>query len=445
MPATVLPWLYFGVAYAALATAFATIAWSPRAAAGFFYHARLVGIVHLITIGWITASILGALYIVGPIALRTPMPARWPDGVALGCVTIGLIGMVAHFWLEEFGGMAWSGLMTAAGILQVGVRTMRGIRRAPIPAAVKLHVTFAFLNIAGAATMGVLLGFDKVYHFLPGFVLANVVAHAHFAAIGWATMMVVGLGYRMLPMLLPAAMPGGRSMFASAILLEIGVVGLFCSQVLQSPWSMVFIGATVAGLGAFFGHVKVMFTRRRPRPRDLPGIDYAIRHACLAFVFLGVTVAIGLVLAVAEPSSSTLRAAIAYGVFGLIGFLAQMIAGVQLRLLPLLAWYTAAERAPNAEAIPSMKVLSAQPLAGSAWVLWAWGVPALATGFFLDGIPLVAAGAGGLAMAALVGAGQAARLARHAFGGDGRLSCARHGTNGGRIASRQPAVQAVER
>ena len=57
-----------------------------------------------------------------------------------------------------------------------------------------------------AATLGVLIGFDKVYHFLPGFVLSNVIAHAHLAAIGWAAMMVVGIAYRLLPMILPAAM-----------------------------------------------------------------------------------------------------------------------------------------------------------------------------------------------------------------------------------------------
>jgi hypothetical protein len=34
------------------------------------------------------------------------------------------------------------------------------------------------LNITLAASMGILLGFDKAYHFLPGFVLSNVFAHA---------------------------------------------------------------------------------------------------------------------------------------------------------------------------------------------------------------------------------------------------------------------------
>ena len=50
------------------------------------------------------------------------------------------------------------------------------------------------MNFWFAASMGVLIAYDKVAHFLPGLVLSNVFAHAHLAALGWATMMVVGVG-----------------------------------------------------------------------------------------------------------------------------------------------------------------------------------------------------------------------------------------------------------
>src|SRR5437016_991560 len=113
--------------------------------------------------------------------------------------------------------MAWSAATATAGVLYVAGRVLGGIRRASIPVGVKLHIVFACVNLAIAASMGILLGFDKVYHFLPGFVMTNVFAHAHLAAIGWATMMVVGVGYRLLPMTLPSRMPAGRSTAASAV------------------------------------------------------------------------------------------------------------------------------------------------------------------------------------------------------------------------------------
>ena len=122
--------------------------------------------------------------------------------------------MVAHFWIEEFGGMAWSAGTAATGIPYVMVRLLAALAQSPTPREVALHIQLAAVNLLGAATAGLLLACDKVYHFLPGYVLSNVFAHAHLAGVGWATMMVVGVGYRLLPMVLPAEPPRGRSVIA---------------------------------------------------------------------------------------------------------------------------------------------------------------------------------------------------------------------------------------
>jgi hypothetical protein len=255
LPPRLLPVLYFAAAHAALALAFGAVALDPRGVSGFFYHARILAIVHLVTLGWITASILGSLYIVGPIALRVWFPARWPDYTAFALVVIGIAGMVGHFWLQEYGGMAWSTTTVGIGILVAGVSIVRRLPRAQLPRAVSAHVVLAFVNILAAAVTGVLIAFDKVYHFLPGFVLATVFAHAHLAAIGWATMMVVGIAYRLLPMVLPSAMPHGASLWLSAVSLQVGVSGLFVSLLIRGRHSWLFALVIVAGFAAFLSHV----------------------------------------------------------------------------------------------------------------------------------------------------------------------------------------------
>jgi hypothetical protein len=198
-----------------MALACLAVAVDPRGVSGFFYHSRMLAIVHLVTLGWITNSILGSLYIVGPIALRTWIPATWLDYTAFLFVLVGNVGMVAHFWLEEYGGMAWSAIAVGSGIVAVGMHVATSLSRASLPRAISTHIVLAFVNILGAATLGVLIGFDKVYHFLPGFGLSNVIAHAHLAAIGWAAMMVVGIAYRLLPMIRRRRCPMGRP-FGSA-------------------------------------------------------------------------------------------------------------------------------------------------------------------------------------------------------------------------------------
>lgn len=422
LPPRVLPVLYFVAAHVALAVAFAAVAIDPRGVAGFFYHSRMLGIVHLVTLGWITASILGSLYLIGPIALRVTIPSEWPDDVAFAFVVAGIVGMVAHFWLQDYSGMAWSASTVGTGILIAGVRVTRCVGLAPLPAAIRAHIVLAFANVLGAAVMGILIGFDKVYHFLPGFVLANVFAHAHLAAIGWASMMVVGVAYRLLPMVLPAEMPKGRGLWTSAILLQGGVTGLFVSLLFRSRATIVFAVVIVGGFAAFVRQVVWMVRRPRPRPPGLKMPDPAVLHAALALVSLVGACALGLWLVTSAESEATLRGAMAYGVLGLVGFLAQLIVGMEGRLLPLFAWYWAYANTGYRGPVPSPHQMAWRGGQEIVFVLWVFGVPALAGGLAFDAVPFVSAAAWSLLAATLLDSANVFRIVRNAFVGATRGS-----------------------
>lgn len=415
LPPRLLIVLYFGAAHLALALASAGVALDPRGVSGFFYHPWMLAIVHLVTLGWITASILGAIYIVGPIALRLELPATWVDYTAFGLVLTGIVGMVAHFWIEEYPGMAWSAATVGAGILLVGARVASRIRLANLPAAVSAHIALAFLNVLGAATLGTLIGFDKVYHFLPGYVLTNVFAHAHLAAIGWASMMVVGVGYRLLPMVLPAEMPSGPRLWTSAVCLQIGVSGLFVTLLLRHPIVWLFALVIVGGFGAFLSQVLWMLRHRRPKPSGLRTPDPAVLHAAASLASLAIASALGVWLTIAEPSSTTLRAATAYGVFGLVGFLAQMIVGMEGRLLPIFASYWAYANTGHKGPVPSPHGMAWRGGQLVVFALWLVAVPALAAGLAFEIVPLVGVGAWCLLTATVINGVNVAKILRHAF------------------------------
>lgn len=412
LPDRRLPLLYIGTAHVSLALAFACAAYWPRAVVGFFYHSWMVALVHLVTLGWITLSMLGALYIVAPVALRTPLPARRSDYVAYGFVTIGLAGLVAHFWIQEFIGMAWCAALAAIGAASVMARVSTALWRSPAPAEVKLHIWLAAANFLGAATAGTLLGFDKTYHFLPGFVLTNVFAHAHLAAIGWATMMAVGVAYRLLPMVLPTRPPSGRSVAASAILLETGVIVLFAGLVTHTAWALAGGVFIAAGLACFFIQVNVMASHPRPRPAGAATPDYAVRHAVVAGIWLMAAVAMGLVLLIAPMSERSLRLAMAYGVAGLIGFLSQLILGLEVRLLPMHAWYWQFADTDFKGPVPAPHAMGSQRLRGVVFCAWLAGVPLLALGFFFDAPMVVSAGAWALLAGVVIAAVNGVSLVR---------------------------------
>jgi hypothetical protein len=393
LPTRVLPLLYLGTAHVSLALAFLFAACWPHAVAGFFYHAWLIGLVHLVTLGWITFSILGTIYIVGPLALQIEMPARALDYVAYACALVGLTGMVGHFWTQQYAGMAWSAGTVASGVLYMTVRIVLRVRHARIQGAVKLHIILACVNFWLAASMGLLIAIDKVAHVLPGFVLANVFAHAHLAALGWATMMVVGVGYRLLPMIFPSKIPSGRSLWGSAVLLETGVLGLFTTLLLRSAWTIVFGVTIVAGLAVFIAHV--VWMRRHPaaRPPGVQRIQFGLLHAVNAAVSLVVAGTIGMALLAMPVSPRSLQWAAAYGVLGLIGFLAQMVIAMEARLLPMVTWFWAYEASRYKVSPPSPHVMRDRILQAIVFGAWTFGVPALATGMWTMSSRLVSVGA----------------------------------------------------
>jgi hypothetical protein len=378
-PTSAVPVAYYATAHAAIAAAFLALVIDPRLPGGSFYQPRVVALVHLLTLAWLSGSILGSFYIVAPLALRVPMAVGGRDWIAFAGFTAGVLGMVAHFWVNRYDGMAWSAVLVFAAIAFVGWRAVRGLPGSTAPWPVTLHVGLAFINMLTAALLGIVIGFDRTRAFVSVSPLALMFAHAHVAAIGWAMMMVIGLSYRLIPMILPAAMPTGASLALSAVLIEAGL-GLLVVQLLRESRA-VWIGALliVAGLASFVMHIRRTVAHRLPRPPALPSRDWSTWQVHAAFVWLLAAAALGLALAMGVSDEYRLATMWVYGVAGLVGFLAQIVTGMQGRLVPLYAWYRALGSGGAPPAVAANSLPSAS-FARAIFLLWTAGVPLLAWG-----------------------------------------------------------------
>jgi hypothetical protein len=384
VPDRVLPVRYFVFAHLCLLTAFLAFAVVPRSLAGFFYHPKLLGVVHLVTLGWISASILGALYMILPMALRSPLPAGRLDRWTFWCFAIGVLGIVSHFWIDQASGMVWSAGLVVAALATVGWRVVRSLARGAAPPEHRLPFHLAFGNVLLAGLLGMLIGIDKDKHLLGGFVLDHVAAHAHLAALGWATFMVIGAGYRLLPMFLPAAAPRGRALVLEALVTEIGLLGTVTGIYLGARWTALPGAVFVLGLALFLRRLLWMLANRKPSPRGLVRPDPAMVHVGAAFACLVLAAAFGLWLLLAPESPSTPQVVMVYGVLGLIGFLAQMVVGISVRLLPLYAWMRRFSAESFERLPPSPHNIVRRPLHLLVLILWLASVPLLTWGLALD-------------------------------------------------------------
>jgi hypothetical protein len=399
--------LYLGFAHACLATAFFLLARDPAGLGGFYYHPRLIAVVHLVTLGWIGASVQGAIYVVAPLALRTRLPGGKLDNAAFAFFAIGVMGMASHFWMDSYRGMTWSAGLVTIAFAWVGVRVARALPPAPVPPEVKLHVLLAFANVLLVAFLGILLGVNKVAPFLPFAQLQGALAHAHLAVLGFGIMIVIGAGYRLIPMILPAAMPRGAWAYASAVLLEAGALGVAAALMTDRGLRLA-AGLSLLGLVAFFSRVAWMLRHPRPAPAARPRPDVSVLHALQSLAYLALTTGSGLALLFVTDPERSLALAVVYGVCALVGFLSQIVLGVEGRLLPMAAWLWSHADGGFRALPPPLHGLASRPVGLAVFALWTAGVPMLAAGFATDRPHLLGAGAVALGAAVVGNAANAA-------------------------------------
>jgi hypothetical protein len=198
-------------------------------------------------------------------------------------------------------------------------------------------------------------------------------------------MMVIGLGYRLIPMMLPSAMPSGRALASSAVLLEAGLIVTAGALLVGSRWLMAGAVSIVAGLVSAAVQLRRAVRQRRPRPPRLPAIDWSVWQVGSAFVWLAIAIIVGLLLAAgATMDAWYVESAWLYGVAGLVGWQAQMVAAVQGRLVPLYAWYRAFARRGGAPPDRAVHDLISPRLAAAVFAAWMAGVPMFAAGLALE-------------------------------------------------------------
>ncbi len=146
------------------------------------------------------------------------------------------------------------------------------------------------------------------------------------------------------------------------------------------------------------------------RARKRPDLDWALRFVLTATAFVVPAVVLG--LALAGPLSGP-RAALAYAVVVLGGWISLTIAGMMLKIVPFLVWYRAYSGRAGRERVPTLAQLASPRLEGAAYVLLVGGVALLAIAVFAGDAAWIRGAGAILALGALAFTAALARILRH--------------------------------
>lgn len=363
---------------------------APDLARGDLFAPRVLATTHAFTLGVITTSIFGALYQLFPVTMGVGVRSVRAGHATFWTLQLGIVLLVAGFWLGRgwLEGAGWLALAVALGGLTSNLVSRR--RRATQGQLIGRYIAGAHAALGTAmfialARIGETLGWWHVDR------LSIIASHYHLAALGFASLTVVGVGSRMLPMFLVSH---GHPEWPLRWIGPFGGTGmaLFATGQLGHVRPLTWAGALLMAAGVLL-HLYLVrgYFRTRTRRRLDPGLA----HMAAAFCWLALATACGLAL-LASPGGFNPREWAAYGLAGLLGWLVLMIVGVYYRILPFLTWLHLFGPRMGEPDLPTVADLT-RPA-------WGW----VSLGCLVSGLAL-------LAPSVALGAGTAARVGALAF------------------------------
>ncbi len=347
---------------------------APDLANGVYLAPHVAGVTHLVTLGWLTLTIFGAMYQFVPVALGAPIRSTRAAHAAFWMLAPGIVAFACGLAGSRTPLLAAGAALVAIGILtaatNMAVTLARSRTRDVTWAAIAVAITF----LVGTVVFGLLLA-DNLRSGAIAAERAHVMsAHLHIAIVGWALIMIVGVSNRMLPMFLLARESDARWSRRAVGFLTAGVptiaVGLL-GGVGAATWAGVFL--LDAGVAAFVWRVYSLFRARVRRPLD-PGM----RFVRASLPFLVASAVMGPVLWALGITHT--RLATAYVVTALLGGVMPFVIGILYRIVPLLTWTARFGTRTGRDPLPA------------AADLYSGGIARLQLAFHLAGVVVLLAG-----------------------------------------------------
>jgi len=348
---------------------------------GFYFQAKILAITHLLTLGWISMTIFGAMFQLVPVVLETKLFSEKLADIQFWIFILGVIGLATGFWNFDTG----LHLNVSAILLNIAILIF----------AINMIGTFIYVkkwNITGwyliaaviyltiTAVAGFLLTYNLWHPYISISHLQYLKLHAEVAVIGWVTMVVMGVSYKLIPMF---TLSHGYSMKSSKWafwLVNIGLVGIntffhFENNMIEILVSSLFIAA---GITFFLFQVYLIYKNRLRKKRDI-GIKYSV----FSFYMLAIVTLFGLVFSFIDLSGIP-NIYLIFGYLVFFGYLSMLIVGQMYKIVPFLAWYHKYSSKVGLEPVPMLKDMFNEKYALTSYYLMATAIIATTASFIFN-------------------------------------------------------------
>lgn len=393
-----LPGEHFAAAIGFLVLAALGAVWqAPMLSLGGYSAAPVLAVVHLLTLGWFTTSIMGALYQFLPVAVGVPIASQRVAHLSFASYVPGVLAFTAALAFNRpsllLAGVVALVLGATAFIVNVAIT----LRRATTRDALWWALTWALTFLSVTLILGASLSANLRLAFLGAARPIALGAHLHIALAGWVLLSMVGVSLRLFPMFLLSH--GGSDRYARwavwLLAAGAGALSLLHHVPIVGRWlPALLIGG---GVVAFLRQSREFYAHRHRK-----ALDAGMRLSAMALGGLGLAVPLALVTVAGLASP---RVQVAYVALVLMSVCAFVVAHY-FKIVPFLVWNHRFGPLAGTRPLPRVADLYSARGALLAVALFATGTIVFVTAVALGWGAGARVGASTFAAAALVTAGQ---------------------------------------
>ncbi|MDT3697551.1 MAG: hypothetical protein ROY99_14300 [Ignavibacterium sp.] len=328
--------------------------------AGHHFSPKILAITHIATLGWITMIIFGALFQLIPVVLEVKLFSEILAEVQYWIYIVGAVGLVYCFWTFTTGMF-----MNIAAILLTLVMFIFSFNIIMTFTRVKnwnvtgLYLGGAIFYLIVTAIAGLLLAINLGTPYIKIDHLQYLSLHAHVAIIGWVSMVVMGVTYKLIPMF--TLSHGFKLTFAKWAfgLINVGLLGINTIFHYKDTTFLYYIFIPMIALGISFFLIQVfLIFQKRMRKK----LDIGLKFSSYSYLMLALTTILGSFIAFVDYENIT-NLTLIYGYMIIFGYLSMLIVGQMYKIVPFLVWYHRYSSKVGLEKVPLLKEMFNEKIA----------------------------------------------------------------------------------
>ncbi|MEO8231243.1 MAG: cbb3-type cytochrome c oxidase subunit I, partial [Ignavibacteriota bacterium] len=328
---------------------------------GHHFQPRILAITHVATLGWISTIIFGAWFQLIPVVLEVKLFSEKLAEIQFWIYLLGVIGLVYGFWFFETGNyFIGSAILLNLAMFIFAFNIVATLTKVKKWNLTGLYLAAAIFHLVVTAIAGLLLAINLAHPYIKLDHLQYLNLHVHIAFIGWVSMVVMGVTYKLIPMFTLShgfSLTNGKWAFW---LINIGLLGISTVMHYKNTtiFFYIFSGMITVGIIFFLLQVHIIFKKRIRKK-----FDTGIQFSFTAYLMLGITTALGTFMAFGN-ASSIINLTLVYGYLIVFGYLSMLIVGQMYKIVPFLVWYHKYSSKVGLEKVPLIKDMFNENYAG---------------------------------------------------------------------------------